>query len=70
VLECSSKDVDTSNLSKVKKFIKKNKSVDILILNTGGPPAKDFYKIEDLSKFDFSQIQYAFVLSSDSKIKD
>jgi aspartate-semialdehyde dehydrogenase len=28
------------------------------------------YKIEDLSKFDFSQIQYAFVLSSDSKIKD
>ena len=46
VIECSSKDVDTSNLSKVKKFIKKNKSVDILILNTGGPPAKDFYKIE------------------------
>jgi 3-oxoacyl-[acyl-carrier protein] reductase len=63
VLECSSKDVDTSNLSKVKKFIKKNKSVDILILNTGGPPAKDFYKIEEVEWYKyFNQIFLSFAL--------
>lgn len=45
VMKCSSKDIDTSNLDSVEEFIKKNKSADILILNTGGPPAKDYYKI-------------------------
>ena len=42
IIQCSSKDIDTSNLESVKKFIKKNKVADVLILNTGGPPAKDF----------------------------
>ena len=32
----SSKDVDTSNIKQVEKFIKKCPNVDILVLNTGG----------------------------------
>ena len=42
---CSRKDIDTSNLTSVKKFIKKHKNTDILILNSGGPPAISFEKI-------------------------
>lgn len=45
VLATSKKDLDTSNLNSVKSFIDGNKKTDILILNTGGPPAIDFYKI-------------------------
>lgn len=41
----SKKDLDTSDLKQVEKFIKNHKSADILVLNTGGPPAKDFKKI-------------------------
>jgi len=37
------KELDTSKLNGVKKFIKKLNYVDYLILNTGGPPAKDFF---------------------------
>ena len=39
----SSKELNTSNLDTVKKFLKKNHSTDILVLNTGGPPAKNFF---------------------------
>ena len=42
---CSRKDIDTSNLISVRKFIKKHKNTDILILNSGGPPAISFEKI-------------------------
>ena len=42
---CSRKNIDTSNLTSVRKFIKKHKSTDILILNSGGPPAISFEKI-------------------------
>ena len=45
VLATSKKDLDTSNLNSVKNFINHNKKTDILVLNTGGPPAIDFYKI-------------------------
>ena len=42
---CSRKDIDTSNLTSVRKFVKKHKNTDILILNSGGPPALSFEKI-------------------------
>lgn len=47
VVAASSKDIDTSNLSSVKKFIKKHKQTDILILNTGGPPPKQFWDVAE-----------------------
>jgi len=42
VVSTSKKELDTSDLSSVKNFIKNNKTTDILVLNTGGPPAKEF----------------------------
>ena len=47
IISPSSKELDTSNLDSVKKFLKSLKSVDYLILNTGGPPAKDFFSITE-----------------------
>ena len=38
IISCSSKDVDTSNLDSVKKFVNVHKATDIIVLNTGGPP--------------------------------
>jgi 3-oxoacyl-[acyl-carrier protein] reductase len=63
IIQCSSKDIDTSNLESVKKFIKKNKTADVLILNTGGPPAKDFYKISEKEWFKyFNQLFLSFTI--------
>jgi len=45
VFAASSKDINTADLSSVKRFCKKHKQTDILILNTGGPPAKDFFAV-------------------------
>ena len=45
VIKCSSKDIDTSNLKSVENFCKKNPIVDIIILNTGGPPNLKFDEI-------------------------
>jgi len=42
VVSTSKKELDTSDLSSVKNFIERNKTTDILVLNTGGPPAKEF----------------------------
>ncbi len=42
VISTSKKELDTSDLSSVKNFVEKNKTTDILVLNTGGPPAKEF----------------------------
>tara|TARA_B100000900_G_scaffold414473_1_gene441211 strand:- start:5803 stop:6456 length:654 start_codon:yes stop_codon:yes gene_type:complete len=63
LINCSSKDVDTSNITEVKKFILKNNSTDILLLNTGGPPAKSYYDIsyEDWNKY-FNQLFLSFAL--------
>ncbi len=53
VLSASSKDIDTSDLESVNKFAEKNNAVDILVLNTGGPPIIEFTKItnEDWNKY-------------------
>jgi 3-oxoacyl-[acyl-carrier protein] reductase len=47
VFAASRKDIDTSDLSSVKNFIKKHKETDILVLNTGGPVPKQFYDITE-----------------------
>lgn len=47
VTATSRKDIDTSNLNSVKRFIKKHKQTDILVLNTGGPPPKQFSQVTE-----------------------
>ena len=53
VFATSKKDIDTSNLDNVKKFLESNNETDILILNTGGPESKPFSTItkEDWNKY-------------------
>lgn len=49
----SSKDIDTADLASVEAFAKRNPSCDVLVLNTGGPPKKDFFDItaEDWGRY-------------------
>ena len=47
VLAASKKDIDTSNLENVNEFLEKNNQTDILVLNTGGPPPKQFSDVKD-----------------------
>jgi 3-oxoacyl-[acyl-carrier protein] reductase len=47
VFAASKKDIDTSDLNSVKKFLEKNMQTDILILNTGGPVPKPFSTITE-----------------------
>ena len=45
IFAASKKDIDTSNLDSVKKFLEIHDETDILILNTGGPKPKPFSTI-------------------------
>jgi 3-oxoacyl-[acyl-carrier protein] reductase len=47
VFAASKKDIDTSDLNSVRKFLKKNTQTDILVLNTGGPEPKQFSTITE-----------------------
>jgi 3-oxoacyl-[acyl-carrier protein] reductase len=47
VTAASRKDIDTSNLASVKRFIKKHRQTDILVLNTGGPAPKQFHQVTE-----------------------
>ena len=47
VITTSKKELDTSNLSSVKNFVRNNNETDILVLNTGGPPAKEFFSVTE-----------------------
>jgi len=47
IISTSKKELDTSDLHSVKDFIQKNQSTDILVLNTGGPPAKEFHSVTE-----------------------
>ena len=72
VISTSSSDLDTSNIKEVARFADENPSTDILVLNTGGPPAKDFFDIteEDCDKY-HNQLFYSFVyLLQNIKIND
>ena len=72
VIRTSSKDLDTSDIDNVKDFVSKNNKTDILVLNTGGPPAKDFYDIteEEWLKY-YNQLFYSFVyMLQNIKVRD
>ena len=47
VFAASRNDIDTSNLDSVKKFVKIHNQTDVLVLNTGGPTAKEFASITE-----------------------
>ena len=47
VVVVGSKDIDTTSLESVKKFAKKYSEIDILVLNTGGPPDLPIEDIDD-----------------------
>ena len=47
VVTTSKKELDTSNIQSVKDFIENQKETDILVLNTGGPPAKEFFSVTE-----------------------
>jgi 3-oxoacyl-[acyl-carrier protein] reductase len=53
VFAASKKDIDTSNLDSVKKFLDIHKETDILVLNTGGPAATEFFDVteDDWNKY-------------------
>ena len=47
VTATSKKELDTSNLNSVKDFVQNHTETDILVLNTGGPPAKEFLAVTE-----------------------
>ena len=47
IIATSKQDLDTSDLNSVNDFTKNHPETDVLILNTGGPPAKDFFSITE-----------------------
>ena len=53
VIATSKNDLDTSNLDNVKQFVENHKEIDVLVLNTGGPPPKEFHEVteEEWNKF-------------------
>ena len=72
VFAASKKDIDTSNLNSVKKFLDIHNQTDILILNTGGPEPKPFSTIneEDWEKY-HNQLFLAFcIILQKIKIRD
>jgi 3-oxoacyl-[acyl-carrier protein] reductase len=47
VLATSRNELDTSDLDSVKRFVQNHNSADVLVLNTGGPPAKEFSSVSE-----------------------
>jgi|TARA_B100001758_G_C18414596_1_gene618509 3-oxoacyl-[acyl-carrier protein] reductase len=72
VVRTSSSTLDTSNMEQVREFVKKQQQTDVLVLNTGGPPAKDFYEITEDEWFKYyNQLFYSFVyILQNLKIND
>jgi 3-oxoacyl-[acyl-carrier protein] reductase len=63
VFASSKQDIDTSNLEHVKDFLNSHKETDILVLNTGGPDAKEFFDVtEDEWKKYHNQLFLGFCL--------
>ena len=63
VIATSSHDLDTSNIKQVKDFIVNQTPIDVLVMNTSGPPSKDFFEIneDDWDKY-YRQLFLSFVL--------
>ena len=72
IITTSSSELDTSNIEQVKKFVKEQKQTDVLVLNTGGPPAKDFFDITEDEWYKYhNQLFYSFVyILQNLKIND
>ena len=72
VFAASKNDIDTSDLSSVKKFLETHNQTDILVLNTGGPAPKQFSTItEDDWKLYHNQLFLGFcTILQNIKIND
>jgi len=72
VFAASKKDINTSNMESVKKFLGNHSQTDILILNTGGPAPKQFSDItEDDWKLYHNQLFLGFcTILQNIKISD
>tara|TARA_R110000851_G_scaffold38465_3_gene98693 strand:+ start:2323 stop:2970 length:648 start_codon:yes stop_codon:yes gene_type:complete len=72
VTRTSTKELDTSKIDHVERFIEKNPYTDILVLNTGGPPSQKFKDIteDDCNKY-HNQLFYSFFkMLQEIKIND
>tara|TARA_R100001377_G_scaffold57067_1_gene34045 strand:+ start:166 stop:810 length:645 start_codon:yes stop_codon:yes gene_type:complete len=72
IVVTSSSELDTSNIKQVKDFVKKQEQTDVLVLNTGGPPAKDFFDVTEDEWYKYhNQLFYSFVyILQNLKIND
>jgi len=72
VFAASKKDIDTSNMESIKKFLENYNQIDVLILNTGGPVPKQFFDItEDDWKLYHNQLFLGFcTILQNIKIND
>tara|TARA_B100000900_G_scaffold415777_1_gene447152 strand:+ start:1533 stop:2177 length:645 start_codon:yes stop_codon:yes gene_type:complete len=62
VVRASSATLDTSSTKSIDNFFKNHKKTDILVLNTGGPPAKDFFSITESEWLHYYyQLFYGFI---------
>ena len=72
VIATSKNELDTSNLRNVKDFVQNHTETDVLVLNTGGPPAKEFANVteEEWQKY-HNQLFLGFcILLQKIKIKE
>ena len=72
VFAASKNDIDTSNLDSVRKFIQIHNQTDVLVLNTGGPTAREFANIteEEWNKY-HNQLFLGFcIILQNIKIND
>ena len=60
----SSEELNTSNISMVKKYIRKIGAIDYLVLNTGGPPAKNFFSIPLVIKAPLRVCLFVYILTA------
>jgi len=72
VFAASKKDIDTSDLDSVRKFLQSHNQTDILVLNTGGPAPKPFSAItEEDWKLYHNQLFLGFcIILQNIKIND
>jgi len=72
VTATSSEQLNTSDLDQIESFISEQDPIDVLVLNTGGPPSQPFEKItkDDCDKY-HNQLFYGFLkIVQEAKIND
>jgi 3-oxoacyl-[acyl-carrier protein] reductase len=65
----SKREVDTMQQESVLAFAKRHPSTDILVLNTGGPPKKDFFEISEEDWRNYHQQLFVGLVSLLQQIK-